>query len=92
MPNALLEAMASGLPAVATRIAGNEELVVEGETGRLVGVEEAEELRAALADLLEDEALRKRMGTAGRRRVEREYGWGRVAEGYLALLEAALES
>ena len=92
MPNALLEAMASGLPAVATRIAGNEELVVEGETGRLVAVEQAEELRAALADLLEDEALRQRMGAAGRRRVEREYGWGRVAEGYLALLEAALES
>ena len=35
MPNAVLEAMASGLPVVATRIAGNEELVVDGETGSL---------------------------------------------------------
>jgi glycosyltransferase involved in cell wall biosynthesis len=89
MPNALLEAMASGLPAVATQIAGNEELVVEGETGRLVPVEDAQSLRAALAGMLEDGEKRKRMGAAGRLRVERDYGWQRVAEDYLELLEAA---
>ena len=50
MPNAVLEAMASGLPVIATRIAGNEELVVDGQTGILVPVEDAAALREALRE------------------------------------------
>ena len=42
MPNAMLEAMASGLPVIASCIAGNEELVVDGETGYLVPSEDIE--------------------------------------------------
>ena len=45
MPNAILEAMASGLPVIATHIAGNEELVVEGHTGLLVPVDDVKALR-----------------------------------------------
>ena len=54
MPNAVLEAMASGLPVIATRIAGNEELVVDGETGRLVPTEDVESLQESLRPLLVD--------------------------------------
>jgi glycosyltransferase involved in cell wall biosynthesis len=92
MPNAVLEAMASGLPVVATNIAGNEELVVPGETGILVPSDDAEALRNGLETCLEDESLRKRMGRAGRRRVEESYSWTGAASAYLRLLEDISES
>jgi glycosyltransferase involved in cell wall biosynthesis len=87
MPNALLEAMASGLPAIASDIAGNEELVLPGETGLLVASESQPELEHALADLLPAAARRARMGEAARQRVMQDYPWERVAEQYLHLLE-----
>ncbi len=86
MPNAVLEAMAAGLPVVASRIAGNEELVVDGETGLLVPPEAPDALRAALRPLLEDAALRRSMGAAGRARVEEHFSWRRAAEAYLHLM------
>lgn len=89
MPNAVLEAMASGLPVVATRIAGNEELVVEGETGFLVQTENVDELRDALRKMLTNSALRKKMGAASRLRVEQNYTWQKVAEQYQMFLEQA---
>lgn len=91
MPNAVLEAMASGLPVVATHIAGNEELVAHGETGRLVPSEDIEALRNALGDLLGDADARQRMGAAAREKVERQYSWSVVAEDYLKVLQRALE-
>ncbi len=85
MPNAVLEAMSAGLPVIASRIAGNEELVVDGETGLLVPPEDANALRQALETLLGDAELRQRMGVAGRARVEERFSWRRSAEAYLAL-------
>jgi len=90
MPNAVLEAMASGLPVVATRIAGNEELVVDGETGALVPAENVEALREALRPLLVRETLRAKMGEASRRRVEQSFSWKRVAQQYQKILEEAI--
>lgn len=86
MPNAVLEAMASGLPVVATRIAGNEELVVNGETGALVPAEDAESLRESLRPLLVHAQTREQMGRAARRRVEESFSWNRVAEQYQSIL------
>ena len=63
MPNAVLEAMASGLPVIATKIAGNEELVVDGETGKLVPTEDVESLRESLRPFLVDAKMREQMGT-----------------------------
>lgn len=91
MPNAVLEAMASGLPVVATRIAGSEELVVEGETGFLVPSEDADGLRDALRIILTDPALREKMGAASRLRVERNYTWQKVAEQYQAALKKSTD-
>ena len=85
MPNAVLEAMASGLAVAATRIAGNKELVVDGETGFLVPPDDAGALADALAKLVADRTLCARLGRAGREKAVREYSWRVVAEAYAAL-------
>jgi glycosyltransferase involved in cell wall biosynthesis len=89
MPNAVLEAMASGLPVVASSISGNEELVIHQETGLLVPPEDPAALREALRKLVLNAKLRGQFGEAGRDRVKRLYGWSRVARQYSALLERA---
>ncbi len=92
MPNAVLEAMASELPVVATRISGNEDLVVDGETGLLVPVDDAGALAASLKSLIAEPPERRRdMAQAGRRRIEGSFGWMRVAEQYEAILRKAIE-
>jgi len=89
MPNAVLEAMASGLPVIATRIAGNEELVIDNETGLLVPTEDIAALKEACEKMISNPNLRERMGVAGRQRVEEHFTWGSVARQYLHLLESA---
>lgn len=69
-PNVIIEAMAMGLPVVATRVGGIPELVMDGETGILVEPGDPKGLADALAVMLSDERRRREMGLAGRRRVE----------------------
>jgi glycosyltransferase involved in cell wall biosynthesis len=66
----LLEAMASGLPVVATAVGGNPELVVNNLTGLLVPPQQPEILAKAMIDLWRDPVRRQAMGHAGRARVE----------------------
>jgi glycosyltransferase involved in cell wall biosynthesis len=87
MPNAILEAMASGLPVIASCIAGNEELVIDGQTGLLVGSEDVDALRVALKTLLTDPDLRRQMGIASRRRAEENYSWETTARQFALILE-----
>jgi glycosyltransferase involved in cell wall biosynthesis len=72
---AAAEASASCLPVVASREGGIPEIVVDGETGLLVAAEDPEALSAALARLIGDARLRRRMGQAGLRKVSAEYPW-----------------
>jgi glycosyltransferase involved in cell wall biosynthesis len=67
-PLAVLEAMESGIPVVATRSGGPEESVLDGETGILVPVNSPFELAQAMIRLLDDPGLRERMGKKGRER------------------------
>jgi glycosyltransferase involved in cell wall biosynthesis len=69
MPNAVLEAMAAGLPVVATQVGGVPEIVVDGQTGLLVTPADDTALAQALLTLIEDASLRQRFGLAGRQRV-----------------------
>jgi glycosyltransferase involved in cell wall biosynthesis len=73
MSNALLEAMAAGLPVVATRVGGTPEVVVDGMTGLLVPLRDPDALAEAITRLLSDSDLRRTIGQAGRARVERHF-------------------
>lgn len=87
MANALLEAMAAGLPVVGTRVTGTGEVVVQGETGLLVAPEDADALCTALTALIGDEARREAFGREGRKRVESTFGWEIVAAAWMSVME-----
>src|SRR5260221_14071446 len=80
-----LEAMAAGLPVVATRVSAVPEAVVDGETGLLVPPRDPSSLAGALRRLAEDPALRERLGRAGRARVRERFGLERMIEETLAV-------
>jgi glycosyltransferase involved in cell wall biosynthesis len=81
----LLEAMACGLPVVATRVGGTPEVVLDGQTGLLVPPGDPAALADAILRMRRDDETARRMGEAGRRRVERDFGVRRMVANYLAL-------
>jgi len=82
IPLTLLEAMASSLPVVATRVGGNGEVVVENETGLLVQPGDAEALAEAMRKLLRNPSVARSMGDAGRERVVKMFDMRKVAKQY----------
>jgi glycosyltransferase involved in cell wall biosynthesis len=80
IPVALMEAMASGVPVVATRLSGIPELVQDGVTGLLVEPGDAHGLAAAMARLLDDDELAGRLAAGARELVERSFSLTREAE------------
>jgi glycosyltransferase involved in cell wall biosynthesis len=84
MSNAMLEAMASGLPIITTRCEGLDELMADN--GIVVEPANAGSIAAAVKKLADDPQLCRQMSLAARRRAE-QFSWSRVAEQYLALYE-----
>jgi sugar transferase (PEP-CTERM/EpsH1 system associated) len=82
LSNTTMEAMASGIPVVATRVGGADELVVDGTTGRLVPPSSPTALADALKSLLQDERRRAAFGAAARERMEGEFGLSRMISNY----------
>ena len=78
MPNALLEAMAAGLPAIATSVGGVPEVIEHNVTGLLVSPCEPAALSKAILSLLNNEDLRHRLARAGRERVVRHFSFDRL--------------
>ncbi len=70
LPLSVLEAMACGVPVVATNVNGTPEAVVDGKTGFLIEPHDAQGLADRVLTLLENASLRQEMGTQGRERVE----------------------
>jgi glycosyltransferase involved in cell wall biosynthesis len=76
----MLEAMAVGLPVVASQVSGTEDAIEDGRNGLLVPPGEPEALSDALRRLSEDPDLRERLGTEARKTVEGRFNINRVAE------------
>ena len=89
LPNVVLEAAACGLPIVATNVGGLPEFVREGDTGFLIPAGDPRALADALRRLLEDEALRRRLGEAAEARVRAEFLREAAAAKLAPLLGAA---
>ena len=89
-PVSLIEAAAAGLPTVSTRVGGAAAVVRDGETGILVDAEEGDALAGALRRLLESEAMRESMGSAGRDHVLRTFSLDRLIAELDALYQRLL--
>jgi glycosyltransferase involved in cell wall biosynthesis len=85
LPNVVMEAMAAGVPVVATDIAGTNELVVHGQTGFLVPLGDRAALARFAHKILQDSALAARLGAAGRERIGQEFTIGSMVEKHAAL-------
>jgi glycosyltransferase involved in cell wall biosynthesis len=86
MPIALLEAMSAGLPCIATKVEGVDEVLVEGEHGLFVPVEDTPTLGKAILQLLRTPETRARMGAAARQHVSKFYTVDRMCQQYLELM------
>jgi peptidoglycan/xylan/chitin deacetylase (PgdA/CDA1 family) len=90
-PNVIIEAMAAGLPVVASRVGGIPELVGDGVTGRLVPAADRQALADAVLDLLDHPERAEAFGRAARHRIEETYSFDRMVEQFEALYESQLQ-
>jgi glycosyltransferase involved in cell wall biosynthesis len=90
MPMSVLEAMAAGLPVIASSVGGIPELVVDGETGVLVPAGDPAALAEAIEMFVESSDARARCGAAGRRRAQDRFGLNRFRQAHLDLYRAQL--
>lgn len=90
LPIALLEAMSAGLPCIATQVEGVDEVLVEGEHGLTVPVENPEALAQAILQLLNAPEARSKMGAAARSHVSKFYTVDRMCGQYLELMLGCL--
>jgi glycosyltransferase involved in cell wall biosynthesis len=91
MPNAVMEAMAAGLPVVATNIPGTNELVVDGQTGFLVPVGDRAAFAQRTFTLMEDPDRARRLGDAGRRRVAERFTVQHMVDQHVHLYRELVE-
>jgi len=83
---AVVEAMAAGVPVIATDIPACREVLDGGSCGLLVPLEDAQALAQAIGKILDDEAMRTRLVRAASERVRMHYDVKQMAAGYAALL------
>jgi glycosyltransferase involved in cell wall biosynthesis len=92
MSNTILEAMAAGLPVVATAVGGTPEVVDDGVTGLLVPPRDPDALAGVIVRLLRDLDLRRKMGRAGQERVRRHFSLEQMVRQTQALYERLLKT
>jgi sugar transferase (PEP-CTERM/EpsH1 system associated) len=89
--NTILEAMASGLPIIATAVGGNPELVLDGHTGHLVPAADPESLARTIAELAKAPEKAHTMGNAGRKRIESQFSMTAMVNSYLQVYDSQLD-
>mgnify|MGYP001218936745 CR=1 FL=1 len=87
---AMLKASAVGVPVIAFDVAGAREIVEHEQTGLLVPTEDSESLAAAIARLIDDTALRRRLGANGRVRMQKEFSIDNMVDQYVKTYQAVL--
>jgi glycosyltransferase involved in cell wall biosynthesis len=92
MPNALLEAMASGLACIATRVSGSEDVIQPGVNGLLVKSEDYQDMAQALITLLQSQKLTQQYGAAAHMLIEQSYTLDHVLNMYTQLYRNLLSS
>ena len=90
--NTILEAMATGLPVLATDVGGNPELIQAGVTGTLVPRDDPESMARAMRTYVESAELCRRQGSEARRTVERRFGMEAMVNAYMAVYDDLLAS
>ena len=90
--NTVLEAMATGLPVIATRVGGNPELVEEDVNGLLADVDDSQQLAKALLKLIEQPELRQGLGQQGLKKVSETFNWQKTVAQYLAVYDEVLQT
>jgi len=88
--NTVIEAMASGLPVVATRVGGNPELVLDGKTGALIPPRDVEAMAQVLDRYLKNAGLCREQGRAGHARVLNEFSMQAMVDSYLSVYDRLL--
>ena len=89
--NTILEAMASGLPVIATEVGGNAELVSNGRTGELVPAADVAGMAEMISRYVRHPGLRAKHGQAGRQRVEQDFSLDGMVRRYTSLYQSQLE-
>jgi glycosyltransferase involved in cell wall biosynthesis len=92
MSLAVLEAMAIGLPVIATAIPANEAIVADRVTGRLTPPRDSERLAAVIVELLQDHQQSDRLAIEARRQVSQKYSLDKMVESHLELFDRVLEA
>jgi len=92
IPRALMEAMAVGVPVVATDVKGSREVVVDGQTGFLVPLGDTQALAGRLSQLLDSPALRRDLGARGVEHARRHFDEERIVERLVGLYRVALQA
>ncbi len=90
LSNTVLEAMATGLPVIATDVGGNPDLVTPGVTGTLIPCSDPDALSRAIEQYLDNDELATTQGANGLRRVREKFSLDRMVEAYLALYDELL--
>jgi len=91
MPLTILEAMACGLPVIASKIPGTSEIVKDGETGILIKPGDVKQLSNAIIKLIEDEDYARRIKERAYEFIKNHYSWDRIAEEYLKTYNEVLK-
>jgi glycosyltransferase involved in cell wall biosynthesis len=83
--NSIMEYMALAKPVIATKHGGNDEIVIENETGFLIGTKDVRSLSEKIEYLLDNKEIAKAMGRAGKERLKKEFSLEKMTEAYINL-------